>query len=370
MSMSKHEAELYRAVKDYIGVGASSETAAQAEHLFGTGATCELEQKLAAYYGKRYALCVANATTGLLAIALALDLKNAEFITSPYTFGGSLASWLMLENKPVFADIDPVTLTIDPEKTSQVITKKTKAILAVDILGNPADAFALRKLADEAGVWYIADCAQSFGASRNGFPASHLADALVISFTSGKTLFAGEGGAIVTDNTDIYERLLFFSQHPFRQKRELGLETVNEFGFNGRIHPLAAIWANACFEESLKKLKIYQNECLQVIDCLNKSGLIKAADFREQDILPSFFRLTIELKKNSGTQKIESYLADRGFNAKIISVPVSLIYQNEAFRAQYKKRFALPKACLIAKRQVRQRIGLALIKKVLERKNK
>lgn len=361
MPMSNNKLKLNQAVTDYLRSSASSETAAQA-HLFGGGAVGELEQKIAAFYGKKHALCVANATTGLLTIALALDFKDSEFITSPYSYGGSLASWLMLNNSVVFSDIDPLTQTINPEKARRLITKKTKAILAVDILGNPSDSVALRKLADESGLWYIADCAQSLGARCNGLPASHLADALVISFTTGKTLFAGEGGAIITDNTELYKRLLFYSQHPFRQKRELGLGIVNEFGFNGRIHPLAAIWANIYFEDALKNLKVYQNECLQVIDCLNNSGLIEPADFREKDILPAFFRLTVELKTKAGGGKIESYLVEKGFNAKTVSVPVSLIYQNEAFLAQYKKQFSLPEICLVAERQVKQRVGLVLTK--------
>lgn len=356
--MFKNERLLNQAIKNYLHSSQSTETSAQ-EHLFGNGAIAELEQKIAAYYGKRHALCVANATTGLFVLALAMDLKNSEFITTPYTYGSSLASWLMLNNQVSFADIEPFTLTINPEKLRNVITKKTKAILAVDILGNPSDARALRKLAEEFGIWYIADCAQSFGAKRDGLPASHSADALVISFTSGKTLFAGEGGAVVTDNTKLYERLLFYSQHPFRQKRELGLGIVNEFAFNGRIHPLAAIWANINFEDSLARLKKHQSKCLKVINCLNQSGLIETADFRTKEIFPSFFRLTVELKNNAKSVEVEEYLIKQGFGAKTASVPISVIYQNEAFLAQYKNQFLLPKACLVAERQAKRRISLA-----------
>lgn len=365
---SRRKKKLNRAIIDYLKSVALSEATAQS-HLFGSGAVAELEKKIAGYYGTEYALCVSNATTGLFAVALALGLKDTEFITSPYTYGGSLASWLMLGCQPVFADIDPLTLTLDAESAREHITKKTKAILAADILGNPSDAKALRKLADEFGLWYVADCAQSFGATREGFPASRLADALVISFTSGKTLFAGEGGAIVTSNRELYEKLLFYSQHPFRQKRELGLGISNEFALNGRIHPLGAIWANAGFETALKRLKSYQNECLKVIDCLNKSGLTESANFKARGILPSFFRLTAALVKGSGEQEILSYLTAQGIGAKTVSVPVSLIYQNAAFLAQYEKRFLAPKICSVAEHQVKQRIGLALIKNS-ERKNK
>lgn len=353
--------QLNQKIGDYLRSVVSSEAVAQ-EHLFGTGAVAKLERKIAAYYGMKHALCVANATTGLFAIALALNLKNAEFITTPYTYGASLASWLMLGNRAVFADIDAQTLTLNPEKIKNLIAKKTKAILTVDIFGNPSDISALRKIADNFGIPLIADCAQSLGAKRNDFPAGYLADALVVSFTSGKTLFAGEGGAVITNNTKLYERLLFYSQHPFRQKREIGLGISNEFAFNARIHPLAAIWANADCENALTKLKTYQTECLEILAYLNKSGLIQPARFSEKDILPSFLRLTVEQKELSDGKKIESYLAKRNFKAKTASVPVSLIYQNAAFLAQYKRQFSLPKACLQAERQARQRIGLVLTK--------
>src|SRR5437868_5937658 len=127
MPMSKNEKKLNQVIKAYLYSVQSTETSAQ-EHLFGRGAVAKLERKIASYYGKRHALCVANATTGLLVLALALDLKNSEFITTPYTYGGSLASWLTLNNRVLFADIDPLILTINPEKLRAMITKKTKAV--------------------------------------------------------------------------------------------------------------------------------------------------------------------------------------------------------------------------------------------------
>jgi perosamine synthetase len=146
--------------------------------LVGSGAVAELEAKLRQHHGMRYALCVSSATSGLLAVALALNLRCAEFITTPYTYGASLAGWLILGNRPVFADIDAQTLTLAPEAVPRCTTPRTKAILAVDIFGNPADMHALRRVADEHGLWYVADAAQSLGARRDGLPASSLAEKL------------------------------------------------------------------------------------------------------------------------------------------------------------------------------------------------
>src|SRR5689334_20747949 len=107
--------------------------------LDGTGAVAALEGKLRDLYQMRFALCVSSATMGLLSIALALDLRNAQFVSTPYTYGGSLAGWLLLGNRPKFADIEPLTLGLDPIATQRAITPKTRAILASDVFGIPSD---------------------------------------------------------------------------------------------------------------------------------------------------------------------------------------------------------------------------------------
>jgi perosamine synthetase len=302
--------------------------------LLGTGAVASLEEKLERHYGVKYALCVANATVGLWALAQALDLGGTQFVTTPYTYGASVAGFLQLGCQPIFADIDPHTLTIDPEAVRQVITPETKAVLAVDIFGVPCDAAALRALADEYGVWYIADAAQSLGAYRGGLPASSLADALVVSFTFGKSVFAGEGGAILTDNDEIYQKLLWWTQHPLRQRRELGLDLDNELAINCRIHPLAAVWADAIFEEALAAIKEHRSRSFALIDALNQIGLTESIAFQEQDILPSFFRMSGAWKGEVKDDDLLKALGDRGFSLRLEPCSIRLIYQQSAFLAR------------------------------------
>jgi dTDP-4-amino-4,6-dideoxygalactose transaminase len=227
------------AITNYF-LEAQSSSALQQTSLLGAGAIAELEEKLERHYGMRYALCVSNATMGLWAIAMALELGDSTFVTTPYTYGASLSGFLQVGCQPIFADIDH-TLTLNPDSVRKAIAPNTKAILGVDLYGVPCDALTMREIADHYGIFYIADAAQSFGASRNDLPASALADALVVSFTFGKSLFAGEGGAILTNNEELYRKLLWWTQHPMRQRLELGLDLDNEFAINARIHPLAAI---------------------------------------------------------------------------------------------------------------------------------
>jgi dTDP-4-amino-4,6-dideoxygalactose transaminase len=334
----------------------------------------EIEARLRQHYGMRYALCVSNATTGLLAVALALNLRRSEFITTPYTYGASLAGWLILDNRPVFADIDAQTLTLAPEAVPRCITPQTRAILAVDIFGNPADMRALRQVSDEYGLWYIADAAQSLGANRDGLPASSLADALVVSFTSGKTLCAGEGGAILTNHAALYEKLIWYTQHPARQRRDLGLGLDNEFALNGRIHPLAAAWAETAFEDSLRRLWEHQRRCLELIEALNATGTTELIEFRRQNIEPSFFRLTAAWRDRPDEERLRQELATAGFGVEVVPPPVRLIYRQPAFQAQYARRLRKQPRCPQAERQAEVRFCLerktpATTFKTVERRN-
>ncbi|MBS1790508.1 MAG: DegT/DnrJ/EryC1/StrS family aminotransferase [Acidobacteria bacterium] len=324
-------------------------------HLWGGGAVAELEGKLRRHYGMKRAICVSSATSGLLAIGLALGLRNREFITTPYTYGASLAAWLLLGNRPVFTDVNQATLGLSPEAVRKAITPKTKAILAVDIFGVPADTAALRAVAEEHDLFYIADAAQSFGASRNGILASSRADALVTSFTAGKALSAGEGGAVVTDNEDLYQKILWYSQHPDRQRKELSFSLCNEFGINGRISPLSAARANEAFEDSLQKLRQRQQRCFQIIEVLNSTGLTEPIRFSKQSILPSFFRLTASWKRKPREEQLLASLFAHGVEARIERPPVTLIYEQAAFRTQYGRRFRIPYPCVNAETQFAQR---------------
>lgn len=346
------------ALSEYVR-SASTVASVSRMHLFGTGDVAEFEARIAHHFGMKHALCMPNATTGLLAVALALDLAGSEFVTGAYGYGASLASWLMLGGKPIFADIDKVTLTLDPAKARSLITAKTRSILTADVFGNPSDICELRKLADDHAVPLIADCSQSLGATRNGLPAGCGADAVVISFTAGKTVFAGEGGAVVTDDSEIYDKLIYYTQHPHRQKRELGLRISNEFAFNGRIHPLAAIWGNAAFAQSLENLKGHQAACLGVINVLNETGLIQPVDLAAKEIMPSFFELTVDLNEGVRRNDVANRRSQTGRLIRTFPAPASVIYQNPAFQAQFSRRYCLPAPCLVAERQARNRVAIA-----------
>jgi dTDP-4-amino-4,6-dideoxygalactose transaminase len=278
-------------------------------HLFGNGAVASLENKLKNFYGVKHVLCVDSATNGLLYLALATGLKNSEIVTSPLSYGATISGTLWLNNKFHFVEIDN-TLNIAPEAVRKILQEnpRIKALYAVDFAGIPHDMFAVRQICDEFGVWYFADAAQSLGAEINGLKASSLADAFVISFSPGKTIFCGEGACILTDNTDLYKRLVTVTQHPYRIKKDVCIAASSELGLNGRINPLAAIVGNAIFDDCMQNLKRKQAVYMKLYDMLDHFHSVIPFHFAERKFLPAFYHLPVLASNMQGfEQELSSY---------------------------------------------------------------
>ncbi|MDH6357798.1 aminotransferase class V-fold PLP-dependent enzyme [Parabacteroides sp. PF5-9] len=263
-------------------------------HLSGNGVVESFESTLKDFYGVKYALCVDSATNALMYLALAVGLKNKEIVTSPLSYGATISGALWLNNKFHFADIDN-SLNIAPESVKKIIkgNPKIKALYAVDFAGIPHDMHSIRQICDEFGVWYFADAAQSLGAEVGRMKASSLADAFVVSFSPGKTIFCGEGACILTNDSELYKRLVSITQHPYRIKKDVSLGASSELGLNGRMNPLSAIVGNAMFDESLQRLKQKQIEILNMYNSIDKFHFVTPFHFEKKNSLPSFFHLPL-----------------------------------------------------------------------------
>ncbi len=309
-------------------------------HLIGIGAVEQLEKKLKEFYRVKYALCFSNATNALTTAAFALGIVETDVITTPLSYGASVSGLLHLGNRLIFSDVDKETNTLCllPDAIEKRVTENTRAVLAVDYGGVPHNMYRLREICNTYGLKYIADASQSFGAFLINQPAGRMADVSVISFTVGKTLFAGEGAAILTDDHDLYDKIIWYSQHPYRQKKEIGLGACNEFSFiNGRISPLSAILANETFEDSLERLKKKQILYLNLIHQLNQSGITKPLDFEEKNILPAFFKLYLGWLGRREKKKLANFLYQTGYGC--IITPLEPIYKNQNFLLQFPGQF-------------------------------
>lgn len=192
-----------------------------------------LEKKICEVTGARYAVVVANGTAALHLAALAAGFsKGDEVIVSSITFAASSNCVLYCGAKPVFADIDPHTYNVDPEAVRRLVTPHTKGIVAVDFTGQSVEQDALREICREHGLVYIEDAAHAIGTRYKGAPIGSIADMTCFSFHPVKTVTGGEGGAITTNDEQLYRKLMRLRTHGITRSQE------------EMVHPTDALWYN------------------------------------------------------------------------------------------------------------------------------
>ncbi len=171
----------------------------------------EFERKFAEFCGVKYAIACTNGTDAIPIALKALGIgPGDEVIIPPYTFIATGVGIIMANAVPVFADIHPETYNIDPESIEKAITPKTKAIMPVHIAGNPADMDMIMQIAGENHLYLIEDTAQAHGAEWKGQKVGTIGHIGTFSFQSSKNLASGEGGALVTDDEQIADRIRSF----------------------------------------------------------------------------------------------------------------------------------------------------------------
>ena len=189
----------------------------------------EYEDALAEWYGVKHAIAVANGTVSLHVALAALEVgPGDEVIVTPYTFVASDSCVLEQNAIPIFADIDPVTLTIDPKDIQRKISDRTKAIIPVSICGVPMDIGAILDIADQYGLKVIEDNAQAPGALYKGKKLGTFGHISSYSTISGKIMSTGEGGYLLTDNDDLYEKMWGYVD--FARRKSLGMASKFHFG--------------------------------------------------------------------------------------------------------------------------------------------
>lgn len=172
------------------------------------------ERELAAACGARFAVVVSSGTAALHCAYAACGVgADDEVVTSPLTFSATANMVLALGGKPVFADVLPDTLGLDPVKAEAALTPRTKVLAPVDFAGHPAEMDAFMALGRRHGLRVVEDAAHSIGARLGGRPVGALADLTTFSFHPVKTITSGEGGAVLTDDEELAERVRAFRSH-------------------------------------------------------------------------------------------------------------------------------------------------------------
>jgi perosamine synthetase len=205
----------------------------------------EFEQAFAGFVGCKEAVCVSNGTAALHAAMYALEIgPGDEVIVPAMTFAATANCVVFQGATPVYVDVDPKTLLISPDQVETKITSRSKAVIAVDYTGHPAEYDRLRDITSQNGIALVSDACHSLGASYRSRPVGTLADLNTFSFHPVKHITTGEGGMITTDDPRLAQRMRLFRNHGIssdhRQRDAVGswFYEMVDLGYNYRLTDL------------------------------------------------------------------------------------------------------------------------------------
>lgn len=196
----------------------------------------EFETALAKFVGAKYAVVVNSGTAALHAAYFAAGIKtNDEVITSPITFVSTANAALFLGARPIFIDVEPDTANINPSLIKDAIRSRTKAIIPVHYGGHPVRLAKIQKIAEEYDLLVIEDACHALGAwyEKKKIGSCQYSDLTVFSFHPVKSITTGEGGAVITNSEEFYEKLLVFRKHGITMNPLISDEWWYEMRFLG-----------------------------------------------------------------------------------------------------------------------------------------
>jgi len=283
----------------------------------------EFEKNFAEYIGTKYAIGVNSGTSGLHLLIRSLDIgKGDEVITTPFSFIASSNCVLFEDAKPVFVDIDENKWWIDTNKIENKITKKTKAILPVDVFGQPANMDKILEIADKYNLKVIEDSCEAIGAEHNNKKVGTIADASVFAFYPNKQITTGEGGMIVTNSEEIATKCKSM-RNQGRTDNSQWLSHVR-LGYNYRLDEMSCALGIAQLdriEEILNKRKKVADKYISLLYDIDE---VKTLKIDERTTKMSWFVFVIQLAKNIDRNKVLNHLKENGIQCKPYFTPIHL----------------------------------------------
>ena len=272
----------------------------------------ELEESWAKYCGTKHALAVNSGTAAIHCALYAAGVKEGdEVITTPYSFIATINPILMLGARPVLVDIDEETFNIDVSKIEAAITEKTKAIVPVDLYGQPCDWAELQEIAKKHNLKIIEDACQAIGAEYKGIKTGSLGDFGCFSLYATKNIMCGEGGVVTTNSDEAAVAIRSFRQHGMVAPYEYA-----DLGYNYRMSDLHG----AIAVEQLKKVEEFtkkrQENARKLNDTLAGAAGIKIPTISENRS-HVYHQYTILLDKDMQRDQFIASLRDKGVGAGI-----------------------------------------------------
>lgn len=225
-----------------------------------------LEKELCDHLQVLYLSLMNNGTVALMIALKVLGLKG-EVITTPFTFPATVHVLEWLGIKPVFCDVDPVTLNIDSRKIEGLITDKTTGILGVHVFGTPCDVFGIEKIAKKHNLKVVYDAAHAFGVEIDGKAIGNFGDLTMFSFHATKLFHTAEGGSLACKDEELKKRIDLMKNFGIKNEEEVVLS-----GINGKMNEMQAVLGLCVLdlvEEERGKRELLENtyrNCLKAVD--------------------------------------------------------------------------------------------------------
>lgn len=260
------------------------------------------EKEFAKYIGTRNAVAVNGGTGALITSLAALGIGPGDEVIVPgYTFIASISSIIYAKAIPILAEIDE-SLNIDPKDIRKKITKRTKAIMPVHMLGNPCDMDSIMEIAEEFGLYVVEDSCQALGATYKGEKLGSIGDIGAFSLNIYKTITTGDGGVVVTDDDNLYERAFGFHDQghkPYRMGLEIGHRSL--IGMNLRINELTGAVALAQLRKTDRIISILRNKKRLLKNAISGNKKLKFRKINDEGEIATI--LTLLFKDNKTAEK-------------------------------------------------------------------
>jgi perosamine synthetase len=288
----------------------------------------EFEKAICNFIGTDYTVVVNSGTSGLHAALQAYGIgRNDEVIVPSFSFISTANSVLFVNATPIFSDIEEENYGLDSNLLEEKITKKTKAIMPMDYAGQSCKIFDLVEIAKKRNLILLEDAAEGLGSSINGSNVGTVSDCAVFSFTGNKVMTTGEGGAIVTNSEDIYNKLKLIRSHG-------RVDSINYFqnpdvsdyvniGYNWRMPTISAALGLSQLSKLPKIIKMRQDNAQYISSHISKHEKIETPSPKSgSDHIYQMYTIRLENKILRDT--LQSFLTSKGIFSKIYFYPIHL----------------------------------------------
>ena len=292
------------------------------------------EKLIASYVGTKYSVTFNSGTSALHAALLAHEIKQGDEVIVPsFTFIATANAPLFVKAKPVFADVEEETLGLDPEDVNEKITKKTKAIIPIHYGGCACKIRELKEIAEDNNLLLIEDAAESLGAKIKGNSVGTFGDSAMLSFCQNKVITTGDGGAIITDSREIYEKLRLIRSHGRLETQDYFSSTEYmdyiTLGYNFRMSNIIAALGVAQLKKVDKIIEMRRKNAEYWTVRLKQETKEIITPNPPKDYYHVYQMYTIRV--NNYRDDLMKYLAEEGIMTKVYFSPVHLthFYKNE-----------------------------------------